>query len=85
MIAVGLAATWLGYTSCAWGYCLIRGYDVTFVQLFKGTWPGTGKTAAAGSAAPAAAPASKTAGGVTQTYNRPGAPAGASNVTGSRL
>ena len=59
MVPIGLALSWAGYTVGIWGYCLIRGYDVTFVQCFKGTWPGgttspllkdsgAGSTAAAG-------------------------------------
>lgn len=39
-IGVGLAmgAYWVGI----WGYCLVRGYDVTFMECMKGTWPATG-------------------------------------------
>ena len=47
MIAIGLGLAWAGYTVGIWGYCLVRGYDVTFMQLFKGTWPGSAKKAAA--------------------------------------
>lgn len=52
MIPIGLGMVWAGYTLGIWGYCLVRGYDVTFMQLFKPVWPGTGKQAA-----PAPAPA----------------------------
>jgi hypothetical protein len=40
MVPIGLALAWAGYTVGIWGYCLVRGYDVTFVQCFKTTWPG---------------------------------------------
>lgn len=39
MTALGLGAAWAAYTVGIWGYCLVRGYNVTFVQLFKGVWP----------------------------------------------
>jgi hypothetical protein len=54
VIPIGLGLAWAGYTIGAWGYCLIRGYDVTFMDLFKDTWPG--------SAAPAKGGASSSAG-----------------------
>ena len=40
MVAMGVAALWAGYTLTMYGYCLIRGYDVQFTQLFHTTWPG---------------------------------------------
>lgn len=40
MIPIGLALGWAGYAVGIWGYCLIRGYDVTFTDIFKTTWPG---------------------------------------------
>jgi hypothetical protein len=46
MIAIGVGLAWAGYAIGIWGVCLIRGYDVTFMQLFKPTWPGTAKAAA---------------------------------------
>jgi len=51
MVPIGMALAWGGYTLGMWGYCLVRGYDVTFMQLFKPVWPG--KQAAGGSAAKA--------------------------------
>jgi hypothetical protein len=42
-----MGMAWVGYTLGIWGYCLVRGYDVTFMQLFKPVWPGTGKAAPA--------------------------------------
>ena len=40
MVPIGMALAWGGYTLGVWGYCLVRGYDVTFMQMFKGQWPG---------------------------------------------
>lgn len=40
MIPIGLGMVWAGYTIGIWGYCLVRGYDVPFMKLFSGTWPG---------------------------------------------
>ena len=40
MIAIGFGVAWLGYALLAWGYCLVRDYDVTIGDLIKGTWPG---------------------------------------------
>jgi hypothetical protein len=56
VIAIGVGIIWAGYTLAVWGYCLIRSYDVSFVDLFKTTWPAgtTGAAAAAGTAAGAA-------------------------------
>lgn len=33
MIAVGVGLVWAGYSFGLWGYCLIRGYDVTLTEL----------------------------------------------------
>jgi hypothetical protein len=57
MAAVGMIVLWGGYSIALWGYCLIRGYDITFTQLVKpsgyyaGPWPPAG-TIAAGSVLP---------------------------------
>lgn len=40
MIAIGFAVAWAGYYLTAWGYCLVRDYNVTPVALLKTTWPG---------------------------------------------
>ena len=32
MLAAGIVVTWFGYAVTSWGYCLIRGYNVTFRQ-----------------------------------------------------
>lgn len=55
MIPIGVGITFAAYTVGIWGYCLVRGYNVKFTQLFATTWPGPHQTAAA--AAPGAAPA----------------------------
>lgn len=33
MIALAFGLTWIGYSYGLYGYCLIRGYDVRFVDL----------------------------------------------------
>ena len=44
MLAVGMLLTWAGYSVTLWGWCLIRGYDVTLGQLMSPTHPyGSGK------------------------------------------
>jgi hypothetical protein len=40
MTAIGMGVAFAAYTIGMWGYCLIRGYNVTFTSLFKQTWPG---------------------------------------------
>jgi hypothetical protein len=39
MVPIGMAIMWLSYTTGMWGYCLVRGYNVKFTQLFGTTWP----------------------------------------------
>lgn len=39
MVAIAIGLLWAGYTGGLWGYCLLRGYDVTFQQLLSRTWP----------------------------------------------
>jgi hypothetical protein len=41
-----MALLWGGYTIGLWGYCLVRGYDVTFPQLFAMQWPKSTQKAA---------------------------------------
>jgi hypothetical protein len=49
MIPIGMAVVFLAYTGGIWGFCLVRGYNVTLASLFNGqTWPGTGKGTASG-------------------------------------
>ena len=67
MIPVGLGLVWAGYTLGVWGYCLVRGYNVTFTQLFANVWPGGVPVAHKGSTAAGTgttqAPGTTTAGG----------------------
>jgi len=48
VIAIGFGIAWAGYAAFMWGYCLVRDYDVTPLQLLKTTWPGAGKSGATG-------------------------------------
>lgn len=44
MLAVGFLIMWGGYSMSLWGWCLLRGYDVTLGQLMSPTHPyGSGK------------------------------------------
>ena len=58
MIPVGVGIVFLAYTTGIWGYCLVRGYNVKFTQLFAATWPGS-TTATPGTIASSAGPAPK--------------------------
>jgi hypothetical protein len=40
VVAIGLAMVWAGYAAGIWGYCLVRGYDVSFANVFASQWPG---------------------------------------------
>jgi len=40
MVGIGMGVVFLAYCGGIWGFCLVRGYDVTLPQLFKATWPG---------------------------------------------
>lgn len=40
MVAVGMGMTWFGYSLVMYGYCLVRGYDVSFRDCFRTQWPG---------------------------------------------
>lgn len=46
MIPAGMVITWLGYAVSSWGYCLLKGYDITFRHwvspLHPYTWPKSG-------------------------------------------
>lgn len=48
MVAVGMALVWGGYTFGIWGYCLLKGYDVTFTEMFSSSWPGVTSLPASG-------------------------------------
>lgn len=41
MMAIGAALVFAGYSIGILGYCWVRGYDVTFKQLWADTWPGS--------------------------------------------
>lgn len=44
MLPIGMVLVWAGYSVSLWGWCLIRGYDVTLGQLMSPTHPyGSGK------------------------------------------
>jgi hypothetical protein len=44
MLPVGMLLTWAGYSVSLWGWCLIRGYNVTLGQLMSPAHPyGSGK------------------------------------------
>ena len=45
MVALGLGTVWAGYYLFLYGYCLVRGYDVSLPQLMHSTWPGSGTSA----------------------------------------
>lgn len=55
MVAIGIGLGWLAYFGGFYGYCLVRGYNVTPKQLLSTTWPpvsfatpGTGPSQAQG-------------------------------------
>lgn len=39
MAGLGIALVWLGYSFGLYGYCLLKGYNVTPKQLFSANWP----------------------------------------------
>lgn len=40
MAAIGFGLLWLGYTIGLYGYCLIKGYDISTKDLFNTkSWP----------------------------------------------
>lgn len=41
MFALGLGVLYGGYVIGLYGYILIRGYDVSFLEMFAGPWPPT--------------------------------------------
>ena len=44
MLAAGMLIMWTGYSVSLWGWCLLRGYDVTLGQLMSPAHPyGSGK------------------------------------------
>jgi hypothetical protein len=51
MVVIGMGLVFAGYWVGLYGYTLIRGYDVSFIQMARPQWPGA--TAAAKTPAPA--------------------------------
>lgn len=44
MLPAGMLIVWAGYSVSLWGWCLLRGYDVTLGQLMSPMHPyGSGK------------------------------------------
>jgi hypothetical protein len=41
MLGIGFGLVWVGYLYGLYGYCLIKGYNVTAKQLVAPTWPPT--------------------------------------------
>lgn len=39
MAGIGIALLWAGYTLGLWAFLLIKGYNVSFKQMFSTTWP----------------------------------------------
>lgn len=39
MFALGLGTLFVGYTVGMYGYILIKGYNISFKQMFVGSWP----------------------------------------------
>ena len=48
MVAVAFGLLWGGYSVGIWGFCLVRGYDVSFRDCFRMTWPGATTQAPSG-------------------------------------
>jgi hypothetical protein len=72
MIVVGMGLGWVGYALAWYGYSLVKGYDLTFMQLvsparfYTGAWPPAAANPDVifpGGKAPAAAATASTAGG----------------------
>lgn len=46
MLVLGFAVLWFGYDVTSWGYCLIRGWNITFIEwsnpLHPYQWPKDG-------------------------------------------
>jgi hypothetical protein len=39
VIAIGIGIAWAGYAGIFWSYCLIKGYNVSFTQMFTTAIP----------------------------------------------
>jgi hypothetical protein len=66
MIPIGVGVVFLAYTTGIWGFCLVRGYNVKFTQLFGSAWPnaaaGSGSSTSQGFSGQAAAPGKASSG-----------------------
>jgi hypothetical protein len=38
MVAIGMGLAFFAYAVGMWGYCLVRGYNVPFAQVFSARW-----------------------------------------------
>lgn len=94
MPAIGIGLIWGGWTLSLWGYCLIRGYDVTLGQLVNPVHQLNWKTATAnltpntqivpgGQNTPASGSAPGTAQQVANAANSAAANAGRTAIPGS--
>ena len=50
MIPLGMAVTFAGYTVGILAYCWLRGYNVSFMNLWAQAWPAKAKAAPAAGA-----------------------------------
>lgn len=50
MVAIAIGLVWAGYFGGLYGYCLIRGYNVTPKQLLSSQWPPQSAPSAGGGA-----------------------------------
>lgn len=48
MVGIGMGLVFAGYAIGIYGYCLVRGYDVSFPNVFGMTWPGVQVTPSPG-------------------------------------
>lgn len=48
MVAIGMGLLFGAYAVGLYGYCLVRGYDVSFRDLFRMRWPGVQVTPSPG-------------------------------------
>lgn len=46
MAAIGIGLVWIGYTVGLYGYCLLRGYNITPKDLLTQNWPPGSKAGA---------------------------------------
>lgn len=82
MIAIVMLAAWSDYLVGLWGYCLLRGYDVTIAELanplhpYAGKWPppqiGPGRVFPAGGTS-ASSPSTSSSGKSSPSSGKSGA------------